>query len=262
MDTFTKSAKTLIDHLSKLEKIEGNLVSNIHGIESILHNPEKRILYHYPDSNLYYLQSHVFRKIKDMEIDLEKELDTDDICNTTQMTFSCKVKDAFLIMTALVKDTVNSIPAFHDILENKEKFNKMVEECADKLVEQFYKTVKYECSKKRKDGEEEKSEDIFYKNIKKNYSEFLKTGTKQTITNYVGLILYKLFTYYNDYLTRSAETRQYFKNSLSFNVRHTNYELYIHLKRFLSKIASMDENDIVMQQIIRQLFINETILMQ
>lgn len=260
LDTFTKSVQTLIAHLSKLEKIEGNLVSNIHGIESVLHNPEKRILYHYPDSNLYYLQSHVFRKIKGMDIDLEKELDIDDICSTTQMTFSCKVKDAFSVMTALVEDTVNSIPVLHDILGRKGNFNKMVEECANKIVSQFYETVKIECRKKNK--EEENPEDIFYTNIKKNYAAFLKVSTKKIITNYVGLILYKLLTYYNDYLTRPAETRQYFKNLLSFNVRHTNYELYVHLKRFLAKLASMDENDVILQHIVRKLFINESILME
>ena len=71
---------------------------------------------------------------------------------------------------------------------------------------------------------------------------------------YLFLIIYKLYIYLNSYLEYSNEKHILFKKTFSFAVRHSNYILYLEMKKllreiFLNKFANKDET-----------FINEKII--
>jgi len=165
--------------------------------EHIANRPERRILYHKPKTNMYYLQSHYY----------EKELTLKDICITPQMTFSAHISNIIPIMIALVKDTIQSIPSTANVL--KERFSQLrqIHVCVDLLLKNYNMEAeaKYQIILNKKP--------ILYKSI---YS-------------YLFLIMYKLYLYYNSFLT-SEKTVNYFKDKLFFNSRHSNYILYLALK--------------------------------
>ena len=79
------------------------------------------------------------------------------------------------------------------------------------------------------------------------------------------MILFKLQRYFNNYLTdekvkNKSKTAKYLKDTLFFNSRHTNYELYKLLKTSLSEYFSnkLDDNTIV--SIIQKLIIQQSVL--
>ena len=254
LDTFTRSIETLVDHLSRVEKIPGNFITKIHGVETVLTHPEKRNLYHIvsakpgvrspkrEESNLYYLQTHIFKKLKGHDFDLEREIGLDDVCCTTQMTFSCKIPHVFSIMKALLNDTINSVPSIHEILERRLRFQVEVEQCSKKLVKLFIHKIK-------------KTHNI-------STSSYETKKTLSIIYSYCGLIMYKLLVYYNLFLRVESSSRQYFKNYLSFNVRHANYDIYVHMKKHMAKLFSVEESDPLVVTMIRELFIQESVLME
>jgi len=241
--TLMKLAEILIRHLKGMKKIQGNLLLKTgDDTEKIVGKPNKRSLFHKRGTNVYYMQTHYFENISsknNVDYDREREITLEDVCSTPQMTFSCKIQHAFPIMKALVSDTLNSIPQSHNALAIRENIVIEVEKCVVKLVTAFL----------RKHGITKSDEN--------------KTHIK-ALANYAGLIFYKLYIYYNNYLTTNKADRKYFKNSLSFNSRHSNYELYMHLKTTIAAIFSLDPNDKdsakKVSELIADLFVQDEIL--
>lgn len=165
--------------------------------EHIANRPETRVLYHKPKTNMYYLQSHYY----------EKELTLRDICITPQMTFSAHISNIIPIMIALVKDTINSIPTTNSLLKLRFTQLRQIYVCVDLLLKKYNTEAEpeYQILLNKKP--------ILYKSI---YS-------------YLFLIMYKLYLYYNSFLT--SEKIKYFKDALFFNSRHSNHILYLALKQ-------------------------------
>ena len=213
LETLTNAIKNIIRHLDELEETSGTLVidmNKVRGTEKAIGN-SNRILYHLPNTNMYYLQSDTGIPLKD-------------ICATYQMTFTCKIEHIFLIMKQLAIDSIKLNECYTTRSENNLTELEKTEFCVDKLITQYneneatYKMVKTEENK------------VLLKRIK----------------NYIGLILFKVFIYLNIYLPKKKENKRnniineemYLKNSLFFNSRHSNHMLYLELKKSITEFFS------------------------
>lgn len=226
LDTFLNTIANLILQFEKLEKINGNFYINYSETDKeLINKPKNRILFHLPETNLYYLQTHY----------LNEELGIEDVCFVPQMTFSCKIEDVVDIYKELLKN---------DNLENdKLKYIENIERCVYELFEEYNKSVT----------------DDFKLNENKNPILI------KSIKNYIFLILFKLHRYYNNYLIdekvkSKAENAKYLKDTLFFNSRHTNYDLYNGIKKSLSVYFSNKYDDKKMSEIIQNLILNQVVL--
>ena len=238
LDTFRNLIQNLTRHLDGLEQIEGSLVMNaIQGRkERIVPNPVNRVLFRSPNVNLYYLQTNPSKN----------KLDVNAICPTFQMTFATHIEHIFQILKQLMYDKVISFDCNREYYRDKMDVLQRIEYCVNQLIA----------------GYNEKEENLGLKIAK---TESNKTVLKQ-FKGYLGLILYKLYVYYNTYLEKERENREkpkdekktiYFKDSLFFNPRHSNYDFYVEAKKCLSELFSGKENE---NEIIRKIILQPDIL--
>ena len=150
-----------------------------------------------------------------------KVFSVNDITFVPQMTFSCHVNDILRIMRSMIYHNIDSSEIYHKLY----KILITVQNHVTELISSF--------------------------------DESLLTNKK--IFTYLTLIFYKLHQYYNHYLNIEKSKRQYFKNSVFFNVRHSNYLLYLELKKeMIIHYAGSSEHDVI--ELIRDLMCQETIL--
>jgi len=211
IDTFTNALTNLLRHLSDLEEIEGKFIVNTDDGEVIIDKPEVRSLYHKPGTNLYYLDTHI----------LDKKFTLDDICLTSQMTFSCYIENVMLVMKTLITDNYNTITSISD--DSKYKINVLdqLEICIEKLLESY-----------------NEKETIFKLIMTRTNAKIIKK-----IMGYLYLIMFKLSRYYNGYLKIEKDKRKYFKNSLFFAVRHDNSIFYAEIKKNLKVLFLQQLNE-------------------
>lgn len=229
LDTFINLVKNLIYHLNQLKPIPGNLMIYFsENDQQIIDDPKERILYHYPNTNLYYLQTHM--------VDLPFTIK--DICFVPQMTFSCDIQNVSEILIALMRDTSGKIEKNKITAKKSLEILQKLDICVNKLFEAY---------------NQESGEIIFDMN-----NENVKR-----IKNYIFMILFKIERYYNQYLVQLKtikEKEKYFKDTLFFNSRHDNAELYKYLKIEISNHfgGNIDNTEVV--NIIKDLIIQPKIL--
>lgn len=250
LDTFKNMVQNLTRHFNELEQMEGSLVMNKIDVrdntgkivktypERIIPNPVNRVLFRSPKVNLYYLQTN----------NSKNKLDLNSICPTFQMTFSTNIEHIFQILKQLMYDKVISFECNIEYYQQKMDILQRIEYCADQLISGY--------------NEKETNTDL-----KITKTETNKKVIKQ-LKGYLGLILYKLYIYYNSYLERESENKEkpkekqkniYFKDSLFFNPRHSNYDFYLEAKKCLSKLfanglnvtTSRKENEIIRKIILQ-----------
>jgi hypothetical protein len=236
METFSNTIKTLLTHLDALKPTPGEFILKSDSSEIEDENIGKYNLYHMSDSNLYYLKTN------------DGGIDT--IYTTIQMTFSAHVSNIFFIMKQLTEDTIQLYPALTEMTKINLSALNNIQSCVEHLIK----------------GYNEKASSLGFKIPTTNKSARDKLLIRE-IYNYISLILYKLYVYYNKY--RPRKINDYFKNTLSLNVRHSNYDLYIELKRRLSILfdvklfgKSETEKNEILSDIIKSIFIQETILLK
>ena len=208
IDTFTNMIKNLVRHLSDLKPINGNFIMkymdrNDEQTELIIAKPEKRILYHKPDTNLYYLLTQVY----------DKPFTIDDACSVFQMTFSSKGENIMKVMIALLTETLNSIPVFTTYITAKLDILLSIQKCVDELVDNYNKTA------------------TKHKLVANRQQNKIRIDI---IKNYLCLILLKINCFFN--FKNADKPVKYLKNLLFFNCRHSNYVLYLALKRKIEKM--------------------------
>lgn len=209
-----------------MPKAVGDLPSENDGESFPIGLPIQRKLYKSRKNNLYYLQTHHHKS----------NFNLDDVCLTMQMTFSTHISNAFDVMMAILVDNVGIVPEITELFQTRLTILKRIKMCVDKLIDSH---------------NAENNNKIRIKKDTMHYRE---------MENYIGLILFKLYIYFNKYLTEDKTKRGYFKNKMHFNPRHTNYVLYIALKNFLMKTMKWDSPTTI--DVIRKLFIQENILMK
>lgn len=208
INTFLNMIKNLLKHFSDLKPIKGKFImkykdENNKEQELVIAKPEQRILYHKPDTNLYYLQTQVY----------EGPFTIDDVCSVFQMTFSSKGENVMTVLIALLTDTLKSIATFNTYISTKLTLLLNIKLCVDELVDNYNKTsTKYQLIPNRKQNQ-------------------IKI---EIIKNYLCLILFKTERYF--VFKNSEKPIKYLKNMLFFNSRHSNYVLYSALKRKIEKM--------------------------
>ena len=230
INTFINMVKNLLRHLSDLQPIKGEFIMKYkdekgNDEELVIAKPEKRTLYHKPNTNLYYLLTQV----------QEKQFTIDDACSVFQMTFSSKGENIMTVMIALLTDTLNSIASFNTIISSKLVLLLNIKMCVDELVDSYNKT------------------DTKYKLIANRKQNQIRIDI---IKNYICLILYKIDRYY--VFKNSERPIKYLKNLLSFNSRHSNYVLYMALKKKVEKM--FDVKSVAAVNIIKRLIFQPDIL--
>jgi hypothetical protein len=102
-----------------------------------------------------------------------------------------------------------------------------------------------------------------YINNQKNSRELLKINDdiKDIILNYLFLFYYKIYYYLNEYINENIE-ETYFKDVLSFNVRHTNHDIFVAIKKTIIKNLKIkiSDNKEKFYDSLMNLFFNEKIL--
>jgi hypothetical protein len=233
LDTFANMMRNFMRHLDGFVAIPGNIVITDGTTEFVVKNPETRMLFHKPGTNLNYLQTHFSSRLN------KSVLSLDDVCITCQMTFSSHASKVFPIMKTMIKDTILSI-------ENNVEFSRrtldillLVEKCVLELIKHYNTNAE-----KR------------FRIIQRRTNKHLVSQVK----NLLMLFFYKLYIFINIY-DRKSEV--YFKDFLIFNVRHSNYILYKELKKVLAELfelttSEIDEETII--NIVRSIAIQESVL--
>lgn len=263
LDTFANSIYNILHHIYDLrpvhgkfkinicnkKKIEGGESSNISKkvensikkCEIIANKPENRILYHKPGTNLYYLQTHYYEKKSGEAFSMK------DVCITPQMTFSANIANIIPIMKQMINDSIKSIPTANEVLERQYQLLNNIEYVINLLFTEY--------NEKNKE-----SGFVFVASFKKEEYKAIKS--------YLFLIFYKLFMFYNVFNNNTKV--KYFKDSLFFNSRHSNYILYEALKKsihhYFKEKWNTKDSEIEIQekiiQIIQTLCVQTTILEQ
>ena len=207
INTFLNMIKNLLRHLSDLQPITGNFIMKYKDDEGkdtelIIAKPEQRVLYHKPNTNLYYLLTQFY----------DSPFTIDDACSVFQMTFSSKAEHIMEVMVALLTDTLKSIPTFSTYINSKLAILLDVKSTVDELVD----------------------------NYNNGDSEYKIHSGVEIIKNYLCLILLKIRIYYE--FKNAAKQPKYLKNILFFNCRHSNYVLYSALKNHIEKMFNVDSS--------------------
>jgi hypothetical protein len=232
VNTFLNMIKNLLRHLSDLTPITGNFIVKYKDVndeeqELIIEKPEERVLYHKPDTNLYYLLTQMY----------DAPFTIDDACSVFQMTFSSKGEHIINVMIALLTDTLKTIPKFEAYINSKLDILLSVKKCVDDLVENYNTT------------------ETVYKFIPKNHKSKIRI---EIIKNYLCLILLKIERYFE--FKNSDTHAKYLKNFLFFNSRHSNYVLYTNLRKKVEKMFGIDRATAV--GIIKKMIFQSVILQQ
>jgi len=231
LDTFINVIKNLKYHFGNLRFLgDGELEMSLNDKKtkkSIIPNPKKRKLFNYPDTNMYYLQTHF----------IDEEQTIDDVCLVPQMTFACKASDVIDISKELIRDTLKIFKDYFSLAGRCLDIIERIELCIEELFFEYNKKM----SRDKKMNEEREPEVL------------------KLIKSYLFLLLFKLHQYYNSYLPDPKIRAKYLKNTLFINSRHSNYALYLEIKKCMKQyFPSFSEKKII--NIIRKLIVNEEIL--
>ena len=256
LDMFANVARNLSHHLKKLTSQTGKLVMNFTSKNKhVVPNPAKRQLFHLPGTNLHYLQTHLH----------DEKQTIDDICIVPQMTFSCNVVDMLPITKALIVDSLKINDDYTELTVDRMTLIDKLEHCVDDLITGFSKT---HMNAKR-------SPEL----VVEGYNERKPSDTveggfnirekdpvmAEKIKNYLFLFLFKLYQYYNHYLQdehvkANAEKIMYLKDTLFINSRHSNYALYVELKRCMGKMMGQGTGAKDIVRLVQRLILQPKIL--
>jgi hypothetical protein len=204
----------------------------------IIEGPPERTLFYKPGSNTHYLQTHYTKRISD-------ELTMDDICITSQMTFSCEAHHLFGIMKQILNDSLNTIESTHATFTAQVEFIQRIEQCVNALVKEYNKT------------------EPVYKILPTEQNKSCIASLK----GYLGMIFYKLSIYINKYAKQRGSKKKYLKDMLTMNSRHTNYVLYTAAKACIREIfgksaqkhtVSIIQKLLIQEEILKEYLLNDT----
>ena len=240
LETFTDTVKILLKHLHSLQLKKGKFIASNTETGNIA--VENTQLYHSPKTNLYYMKT------------TPGKLDT--AYTTIQMTFSAHVANIFFIMKKLTEDNSHSYECLTKLCAFRIDELNTIEKCTKHLVAEYNaKATDYKIV-------------VIAEKTKISARDKLLI---REIYNYIALILYKIYMYYNTYYPLPEETKatKYFKSYLPLNARHSNYQLYVELKRCLRILfdvklfgKSTAEQNKILARIIKTLFVQPAVLVK
>ena len=217
VDTLLNVIRNLMAHISDLIPIRGNFIMNDPNTEKdaysdeLIIEPEDRILYHKPNTNLYYLQNHV----------IHYPFTIYDTCTRIQMTFSTKIENLYTVIKTIFTDNQNAIPELSAKIKTIFKTIENVKMCIDEMIKKY----------------NESSTNIH--KLQKSSGLIIDSVDIDVVKNYLFLFLYKIERYFE--FNKSGKKTKYLKNKLGINSRHSNYILYVELKNTIKRIFEVDD---------------------
>ena len=234
LNNFFNSMSLLKQHLNKLVTINNSKFVYLNAENKYVELDDSIInqAYVLPDTSLVYYNVS--------EYDIPKYNITTDLKFVPQMTFSCDITYTFRIMKkilsleydidslkivknylAKINDTTN-IKTIDEMIENhlaNENFDVYSIDFSIKIINRLFKN--YNENETNKDYLLDDKESV------------------NKLKMYLFLIIYKLYIYLNSYLeTKTMHEETMLKKNLSFAVRHSNYLLYLEVKKILKNIFS------------------------
>jgi hypothetical protein len=225
LDTFFQLLRRLFQHLDELEPIPGTLKVNFSDEDKeVVQHPKTRILFRSPGTSLHYLQTHY----REGEMN-----DSNDVLLKPQMTFSCPVVYLIDVLVEMVRPASEGTHV-SDILKHLVSFVGVMKSAVQEL-----------CAAETLPG----------------LPDFtpLKGKTLAAFQGYLWLFLFKVFRYYG-YAGKGDNQAAYFKNTLFFNSRHGNAQLYHAMKALLAKHMGRAEDDLQTIETLQKIILNPAVL--
>jgi hypothetical protein len=226
LETFLNTCYRIFSHFNKLEKIPGDLLlkDEENGEEIKIGDLDERILFHKPNTNLYYMQTH------DNDY-FSKPYTLGMITFLPQMTFRANIKHVISIIKDILNNTdLTRIKRTKQLLISEYNAVCNIEKCANELIDVYNTTSKS--------------------------GRKITKSMRPEVVGYLFMIFYKIYMfveYYN--LSDMTDEENYFKNCLSFSARHSNLVFYDKFKSVMSPqfgedtvstiITLLDQPDIV-----------------
>ena len=218
-ETFADACTRIWDHLCGLEKIKGDLFIMNKDKESYqkIGNVAYRLLYHKPNTNLYYMQTH------DDEYYYSNKMSfpIGNMSFRPQMTFKVYAKDGIEVMKQMMLTTLqNTQPRINAMKRLRIEYEDIInlELCVNALFDNYNKR-------------------------EKGMTISLSKNIGKSIKMYLFMILYKIYNYATSFDKNSEIKDNYLKNVLTFNSRHSNEIFYTRIKELLAThFASSKKN--------------------
>jgi hypothetical protein len=214
LDTFTNAISNIIAYIDTLQIQHGSFF-----IKDSLQNDEY-VIVKYPTLRNLLVDPKSSVRFINMNLNYtQEETDINNLTITPQMTFSCHVEHLFSIIKELHKNVGQT--------QNYDEFTNNIN---NNLQVQLSIIVRIENMVNE-----------LFRNYNEKYTPKFTDEQINILKNYVGLILYKLYKYYNSYLPESHR-KKYLKDKLSINSRHLNIQLYDKLKENIANIIINTDN--------------------
>lgn len=245
---FFETMKTLIEHINKLIIIPNSkMYVNKNNINVPVNNLIEQ-LYILPNTTLMYYNTSLSNKTN---YDIKNDMKF-----VPQMTFSCNIDYCYKIMTTLLYLNKNQIePNSKCLKQNCPNLTTLINRFNDKIT--GYDYDEYVLLKSLK------ITNLLFSNYKSTIYKFVENDPLvKTLKMYFFLIIYKLFIYINSYIREEESSGNMFKKHLSFVVRHSNYILFLEIKKILIQMFNEfnnDDKDIKIKQFMAE-FLNIKIL--
>lgn len=214
IDTFVDACSRIIEHLSNLTQMPGNLIIktddnklNPVGMSKAIIN--KRILYNKPGTNLYYMDIYDYDKLK-------KPQTINESFFVPQMTFRSKSKDCIDIIKCIVE--LDNSYEYGISKQDKEQSEYQVILMIENIIDNLFDNYNNDTTTKHKIP--------------------INTDTFKILKCYIFFIYYKLYIFiysHAEILNQSGDNIVYLKDFITFSCRHDNLELYKHIKYILKK---------------------------
>lgn len=207
---FKEFCKRMIDHFSNLKEIKGDLLYVGDKTREKIGYLDHRVLYHKPNTNLYYLQT-----FDDEDPDVNQHFTIDDALFSPQTTFAVHAENLHEVLKSLsdvhIKTTSTHLEDIQEDMQNTLLVVQRAYNCACKLLENHNKS---------------------HSSMKHKISIHSVNGKR--IINALMMIFYKMIVFNETYFPiRNVSSDSYFKDYLTFASRHTNADYYAYIKNVM-----------------------------
>ena len=238
LNTFYNSMILLRHHLSELVTIQNSQFYYLNEENEYVKFENTKInqTYVLPGTSLLYFNSSIY-DIKNYDINQDLKI-------VVQMTFSCDILYVYRIMKKLlsIEYSAQQIEIVKKYLEIFRDNTNIIS--INKLIQQTISNENFDLDAIDNSLEIVKNLFQIYNNNTAENRGYLFESNNDNIKKikmYFFLIIYKIYIYLNSYFKNKEDNNEsLFKKSLSFAVRHSNYFLYLEIKKLISYIFTSE----------------------
>jgi hypothetical protein len=205
LNTFLNMIENLVMHLEDLTPIQGNFIMKYK--DENLEDDE--LIIDSPAERILYNKPETNLYYLQTQVSNKPFKSIDDTCTQIQMTFSTKIENVYTVVKTMYTNKKMDVSIYFKTFE-------IVKQCVDELLDTYNETAEYKIISKKRNSLDE-----------------------IVVKNYLLLFLYKINTYY--FYNKQEKKPNYLKNLLYINCRHSNYTLYVNLKKYIQQLLGVDD---------------------